>query len=42
MAEDLFDVQCSQCLRKPAEECDECFAIMLCRTCMRLHKEQEH
>jgi hypothetical protein len=42
MAEDLFDAQCSRCLHQPAEECDECFTIMLCRHCMRIHKEHDH
>ena len=42
MAEDFLEAQCSRCLRKPAEECDECFAVVLCSHCMRIHKEQDH
>ena len=42
MAEDFLDARCSRCLQTPAEECDECFAIVLCGHCMRIHKEQNH
>ena len=42
MAEDFLDAQCSRCLHKPAKPCDACLAVVLCRHCMRIHKDQDH
>ncbi len=42
VVEDLLDAHCAWCQRTPAEECDVCFAVMLCRICMRKHKEEDH
>jgi ribosomal protein S14 len=39
---DVEEPQCEWCGARPAGECEHCFAVVLCRRCMREHVRNEH